>query len=414
MTAIADRVIAGMSTERLRRIDRHLQEKYIDTGKIAGALTLVARHGEIAHFSPVGLMDAERGKPVRDDTIFRIYSMSKPITSVALMMLYEEGRFQLDDPVHRFIPAWENLGVWVTGAHPNFVTRRPERAMSMRDVLSHQSGLTYGFHMRNSVDAAYRELEIMNRAGGLGLPAATLAESANRLAKVPLLFTPGTAWNYSVSTDVCGYLVEVISSKPFDAFLRERIFEPLGMVDTAFHVPPEKIDRFAACYAPSSKGGFQLQDDPATSAYREPPVLLSGGGGLVSTAQDYFRFCKMLLRGGEFEGERILSRKTVELMTINHLPGGQDLAAVSPPGQFSEAATSGTGFGLGFSVLFDLSRAQIAGSPGQFAWGGAASTAFWIDPVEEVILVFMTQLLPSSTYPFRRELQVLVNAAIVD
>ncbi len=286
--------------------------------------------------------------------------------------------------------------------------------MSMRDILSHQSGLTYSFHMRNSVDAAYRELEVMNRAGDLGLPQATLADSVAQLADIPLLFTPGTAWNYSISTDVCGYLVEVISGKRFDEFLAERIFEPLGMMDTGFHVPDEKIGRFAACYEPSAYGGRVLQDDPETSAYRSPPKLFSGGGGLVSTASDYHRFCQMLLNGGELEGTRMLSRKTIELMTTNHLAENQDLAAVSPAGQFSEAATSGTGFGLGFLVLMDLRKAQIAGPSGQYAWGGAASTAFWIDPVEDLLLVFRTQLPPSSTYPFRRDLQVFVNGAIVD
>ena len=414
MTTVAARVVAGLSTERLQQIDSHLERRYLDAGKIAGALTLVARRGEIAHLSSLGLMDAERGKPMQDDTIFRIYSMSKPITSVALMSLYEEGRFQLDQPVHDFIPAWEGLGVWQSGAHPAFVTRNPERAMTVRDLLSHQSGLTYSFHQRHPIDAAYRELGIMNRADDLSLPDVTLAETAAMLAEIPLLFSPGSAWNYSISTDMCGYLVEVLSGQSFDDYLHDRLFGPLEMPDTGFHVPDDQLDRFAACYEPSDTDGYTLQDDPATSAYRRPPRLLSGGGGMVSTAGDYFRFCQMLLNGGELDGARILSRKTIELMTQNHLPGGQDLAALAPPGLFSEAAMVGTGFGLGFSVLLDLSRAQIAGSVGQYAWGGAASTAFWIDPVEEVVVVFMTQLRPSSTYPFRRELQVLVNAAVVD
>jgi CubicO group peptidase (beta-lactamase class C family) len=416
--------IAGMSTERLKRIDAHVDQRYIQTGRYPGALTLVSRRGEVTHCSVQGQMDAERGKPMRDDTIFRIYSMSKPITSVALMMLYEEGAFQLEDPVHKFIPSWERLGVWVTGAWPNFVTRAPERAMSMRDVLSHQSGLTYGFHVRNSVDAAYRELGIMERGGPAVLGPAresrpeaeneTLSDHIDKLSKLPLLFTPGTAWNYSISTDVCGALVEIISGKPFDAFLQERIFGPLGMVDTAFSVPDAKLDRFAACYAAAPGGKRVLQDDAETSLYRKHPKLFSGGGGLTSTAADYLRFCRMLLHGGELDGARILGRKTIELMTMNHLAGGQDLAAVAPPGQFSEGATAGAGFGLGFSVLMDQRLAQISGSPGQYAWGGAASTAFWIDPREQLITIFMTQLLPSSTYPVRRELQTLVNAAIVD
>ncbi len=413
MTATADRTIAGMSTSRLARIDQHLQEKYIATGKISGALTLVARHGEIAHFSPVGQMDAERGKPTREDTVYRIYSMSKPITSVALLTLYEQGKFQLDDPVHKFIPEFENLGVWQGGAYPNFMTKRPDRPMSVRDLMSHQSGLVYGFQYSNSIDAAYRQLHIINDEQ-VGLSQDTLAESVKKLATLPLLFSPGTRWNYSISTDVCGYLVEVLSGKRFDDYLREAIFQPLGMKETGFYVPDERIDRFAACYAPTPDGARVLQDDPQTSYYRRPPNMLSGGGGLTSTATDYFRFAQMLCNRGELDGTRILSRKTIELMTRNHLPGAVDLTAVAPPGQFSEVAYAGIGFGLGVSVINDLARAQISGSEGQFAWGGAASTAFWVDPVEEVVLVFMTQLLPSSTYPFRRELQVLVNAAIAD
>ena len=286
--------------------------------------------------------------------------------------------------------------------------------MSFRDVLSHQAGLTYSFHFRDSVDAAYRQLGVFQTGAGLVPPDETLAEQITKMAELPLLFTPGTRWNYSVATDVCGYLVEVISGKPFDVFLQENLFDPLGMVDTSFHVPAEKADRFAACYAPTPDGTMTLQDDPATSKYLTPAKLFSGGGGLASTAGDYAKFCQMLLNGGHADGNRFLSRKTIELMTTNHLPDGQDLAAVAPPGAFSEAAMNGTGFGLGFSVLMDLRKAQIAGSPGQFAWGGAASTAFWIDPVEDLFLVFMTQLLPSSTYPFRRELQVFVNAAIED
>ena len=417
--------IAGMSTERLKRIDALLDERYLQTGRFAGTLTLVSRKHEVAHCSTQGLMDAERGKPMREDTIFRIYSMSKPITSVALMMLYEQGKFQLDDPVHKFIPSWEKLGVWVAGAWPNFSTKAPARPMTIRDVLSHQSGLTYGFQVRNSVDAAYRQLRIMEREGPsvLGPASAaaaadaapeTLATSIEKLSKLPLLFSPGTAWNYSISTDVCGYLVEVISGKPFDVYLEEQIFGPLGMVDSGFSVPDAKIDRFAACYAAAPNDGRVLQDDPITSVYRNTPALFSGGGGMVSTAADYLRFCRMLLNGGQLDGAQLLSRKTVELMAMNHLDGGKDLAALAPPAQFSEASTNGTGFGLGFSVLLDQRLAQISGSPGQYAWGGAASTAFWIDPREEVIVVFMTQLLPSSTYPIRRELQTLVNSAIVD
>ena len=399
---------SGLSSDRLARIDRFLLKNYIESGRLSGTLTLVARRGEVAHCSALGEMDSERGKPMRDDTIFRIYSMSKPVTSVALMMLYEEGRFQLSDPVSRFIPSWKDLEVWVSGSYPNFKTKHTEREMTIRDLLSHQSGLTYGATDRTPVEAAVKDRLIDTRG------ADTLADWAKKMTDIPLLFSPGTQWNYSISTDFCGYLVEVISGQRFDKFLQERIFKPLGMVDTAFHVPDSKIERFAACYAPIKDDQRGLQDDPETSAYRKPPTFFSGGGGLVSTVSDYYRFCSMLLNRGELDGVRLLSRKTVELMTQNHLRGGKTLADLAQPGQFSEVAFSGMGFGLGFSVLMDTSVAQIAGSPGHYAWGGAASTAFWIDPVEEVIVIFMTQLLPSSTYPVRRELQVLVNAAIED
>ena len=398
----------GLSADRLQRIDRFLTEKYVDAGKIPSALTLVARRGEIGHFSALGLMDSERGKPVRKDTIYRIYSMTKPITTVALMMLYEEGRFQLNDPVGEFLPEWSDVEVWVSGEHPDFKTRPPDRAMTIRDLLSHQSGLTYGFTDDNPVDRAYPNLiqrQTFDRP---------LAEWSTILAGLPLLYSPGTAWNYSVSTDLCGYLVEVISGQKFDAFLKERILGPLGMVDTAFYVPDDRLDRFAACYAPTAENGFVLQDDPETSPYRKTPMLLSGGGGMVSTAPDYFRLCQMLLNGGELDGQRILSRKTIELMTTNHLPDGKSLAEFAIPGRWSEATLGGIGFGLGFSVVLEPSASQIVGSAGQYAWGGAASTAFWIDPVEEVIVVFMTQLIPGNDYPLRRELQVLVNAAIDD
>ena len=411
-TTATERVTAGLSTERLRRLDGHIEREYLETGKLPGALVLVARRGEIVHLSTLGQMDEERRKPVREDTIFRIYSMSKPITSVALMSLFEEGRFQLDDPVHEYIPEWADLEVWVSGAHPTFLTRPTERPMTVRDLLTHQSGLTYDFQFRNSVDAAYRELNIVRTPAAPGSPwTDTLAGTAAKLARLPLVFSPGAAWNYSVSTDMCGYLVEVISGKTFDQFLEERVTGPLGMTDTAFRVPDEKLERFAACYAPSPRGGHEIQDDPETSDYRRPPTLLSGGAGLVSTAHDYFRFGQMLLNGGELDGERILGRKTVELMRLNHLRDGLDLAALAPEGP---TATPGIGFGLGFSVVLDNSLAQISGSPGHFAWAGAASTAFWVDPVEEVVFVFMTQMLMPAYPSLRGELQVLVNSAIVD
>jgi CubicO group peptidase (beta-lactamase class C family) len=388
-------------------VDRHLQ-RYIDAGKIAGALTLITRRGELAHFQPLGLADREQGRPMARDTIFRIYSMTKPITSVALMMLYEQGLFQLDDPVHRHIPEWRDLRVFAGGNHPTFLTSRPERRMTVRDLLTHMSGLTYGFMERTNVDAAYRKLGI----GGAGAEG-TLRDMIEQLADIPLEFSPGTAWNYSVSTDVLGYLIEVISGLPFDRYLEEHVFAPLGMRDTAFWVPPDKLDRLSSCYTRGRDGGLRVEDPAAVSRYAKPRAFLSGGGGLVSTAEDYMRFCQMLLRGGELDGARLLGRKTIELMTSNHLPDNRDLTQLSRS-IFTETAYQGVGFGLGFSVLLDPARAQVSGSAGEFAWGGAASTAFWIDPAEELAVVFLTQLLPSTTYNFRRELKALIYSAIVD
>ena len=399
----------GLSSERLARIDAHLKSRYLDPGKIAGALTLVWRRGEIAWLSPVGLMDRERGKPMTEDTIFRIYSMTKPIASVALMSLYEQGHFQLSDPVHKVIPEWRDLCVYRMGNHPRWLTAPCERPMSIRDLLSHTSGLTYGFMERTNVDRAYRKLGLAGRVGQRY--EGTLEEFVSALSQLPLEFSPGTAWNYSVSTDIVGRLVELYSGERFDEYLRRHIFEPLGMEDTGFFVPPEKLERFAACYDRGPGKKLRLQDDPEKSHYLEQPRFLSGGSGLVSTAHDYLRFCRALLSGGELEGARILGRKTVELMTTNHLPGGADLASLSV-GLFSEVRNEGTGFGLGFSVNLDPVANQGAGSVGEFAWGGAASTVFTIDPAEELILIFMTQLMPSQTFDFRGQIKAIVHGAI--
>ena len=397
----------GLCSERLARIDTHLENRYIAPQKIAGALTLVARKGEVAHLSTLGQMDLERNKPMTEDTIFRIYSMSKPITSVALMMLYEHGHFQLDDAVYKYIPEWRNLRVYELGNHPRWMTVPCERPMTIRDLFTHMSGLTYGFMERTNVDHAYRRLGI-GREGSKDLRAMVEA-----LAGLPLEFSPGTRWNYSVSTDVLGYLVELISGIPLDEYFRTQIFEPLGMIDTGFTVPADKVDRFAANYTRGRDKKPRLEDDPATSFYTQPMTFFSGGGGLVSTAADYLRFCRMLLNHGELEGQRLLGRKTIELMTSNHLPGGRDLTELAT-GAFSETTYEGVGFGLGFSIQLDCTRSQIVGSPGEFAWGGAASTAFWIDPSEDLITIFMTQLMPSGTFNFRGQLKSIIYPAIVD
>jgi CubicO group peptidase (beta-lactamase class C family) len=395
----------GLSTTRLARIDKLLQTRYLDTQRLPCAVTLVQRRGEIAHHSALGFMDVERQRPVRDDTIFRIYSMTKPLTSVAFMMLVEEGLVALDDPVHRFIPQWRELGVYEAGFLETFRTRRTARPMRMIDLLRHTSGLTYDFQQRTNVDAAYRKY----RLGEIGGPL-SLGGMIDGLAKMPLEFSPGESWNYSVSTDVLGYLVGKISGQPFDQFLRERILSPLRMHDTDFHVPESKASRFAACYRFAADQPMRLVDDPQSSAYLRVPAFVSGGGGLVSTMSDYLRFCRMLLNGGALDGARLLSPKTLELMTTNHLPSGKDLTQLSIS-LFSEATYAGVGFGLGFSVTLDPARTLLPGNAGDFSWGGMASTYFWVDPREELIVIFMTQLMPSATYPLRRELRTLVYSA---
>ena len=399
---------AGMSKAALDRVDAHLKHRYIDAGRFPGTQLVVYRRGKVVHSSVQGLADVERKAPVKDDTIFRIYSMTKPITSVAFMMLFEEGRVALDEPVHKYIPDWKNLGVFQAGTAPAFLTRPPSRPMLIVDLLRHTSGLTYAFQQRSNVDAAYRELKIgeIEKAG-------TLQSMIEDLAKIPLEFSPGEAWNYSVSTDVIGYLIGKISGKPFEQFLKERIFDPLEMNDTGFFVPAEKAHRLAACYSADGKGGRTLQDDPTKSSFLQPPSLISGGGGLCSTAADYLTFCRALLNRGELGGVRLIGPKTLALMTANHLPGERDLPAMSRS-MFSEANYNGIGFGLGFSVTMNPAQTLIPGSAGEYAWGGAASTAFWVDPAEELIAIFMTQLLPSSSYPIRRELRSMVYAAITD
>jgi CubicO group peptidase (beta-lactamase class C family) len=410
---------AGMSKAALDRLEQHLKLRYLDSGRFPGTQLLIYRRGKIVHSTVQGFADVERKMPVKDDTIFRIYSMTKPITSVAFMMLVEEGRVAIDEPVHKYIPEWRNLGVFQAGTAPAFLTKPPSRPMLIVDLLRHTSGLTYGFQQRSNVDAAYREMKI-----GEVVKAGTLQSMIDDLAKTPLEFSPGEAWNYSVSTDVIGYLIGKISGKPFEQFLKERIFDPLDMNDTDFFVPAGKAHRFAACYsadpeggmtfhAADRKGGLTLQDDPTKSAFLSPPSFISGGGGLCSTAADYLTFCRALLNRGELGGVRLIGPKTLALMTSNHLPGGRDLPEMSRS-LFSEATYNGIGFGLGFALTMDPAQTLIAGSPGEFNWGGAATTSFFIDPAEELITIFMTQVLPSSAYPIRRELRTMVYAAITD
>ncbi len=398
----------GLSSTRLHRLDAFLSERYIDTGRLPCAHVLVHRRGKTVHETVLGQADRERGVPLRADNLHRIYSMTKPITSVAFMMLVEEGRIALDDPVHKYIPEWEGLGVYAAGGPGLWQTRPPAAPMRCIDLLRHTSGLTYGFQTRTSVDAAYRRAKINDFATPGGLE-----QMMADLAQIPLEFSPGSSWNYSVSTDVLGRLIEIVSGRPFDVFLKERVFGPLKMPDTDFYAHPEHHGRLTACYQFDAAQKMTLQDDPATSPFRSKPALLSGGGGLVSTAADYLRFTRMLLNGGELDSQRILSRKTIRLMTLNHLPGGKELTQVSQS-LFSEAIFEGLGFGLGFAMTVDLARTANNGSLGEYFWGGMASTAFWVDPAEELTVVFLTQLMPSVAYPIRRELRTLIYAAIDD
>jgi CubicO group peptidase (beta-lactamase class C family) len=398
----------GLSSARLARIGEHWQ-RYIDAGQLAGTLTLIARRGKVAYCEAQGHLETERRRAVAPDSVWRIYSMTKPITSVGLMMLYEQGRFQLNDPVARFIPSWSDLGVFVSGNHPQFVTTAPARSMTIRDLLSHTSGLTYGSTERSNVDAAYRKLAVGDRTRA----GYTVADMVATLGELPLEFSPGTRWNYSVATDVLGHLIEVISGQRLDAYLAEHVFGPLGMRDTSFTIRDDQVPRFAANYERQVDGQLKLIDDPTRSTYARTSFL-SGGGGLVSTALDYHRFTAMLLNGGELDGMRLLGRKTVQLMTANHLPGDGDIAQLALPGSFTDLPYAGLGFGLGFSVVQSPARAHIPGSVGAYAWAGAASTVFWVDPAEELIVIFMTQLMPASTYPLGRELRVLSYSALID
>jgi CubicO group peptidase (beta-lactamase class C family) len=402
----ADPKHMGFDAGRLARAPAFLEDRYIAPGALAGAQLLIAREGEVVHFSSHGTARAD-GEPLRDDALFRIASMTKPVTSVAFMMLLEEGKVTLDQPVETVIPEWKRIGVYDDGtAETFFRTRPPERKMMMIDLLRHTSGLTYSFQERSEIDAAYRVTGIERWHGEHDLDSFVAA-----LGELPLEFSPGTAWNYSVSTDVLGLVVQRVSGRPFDQFLAERIFAPLGMADTGFCCPADQIHRLGDAWAIHPKKGRVLYDEGASSAWSKPPRLVSGGAGLVSTSADYHRFCSMLLNGGSLDGVNILSRKTIDLMTANHLPGNADLTEMSRS-LFSEAVNAGQGFGLGFAVNLDPARTMIPGSKGEYYWGGMFSTAFFVDPVERIHMVFMAQLMPSSTYPIRRQLKTLIYSAL--
>ncbi|WP_431928731.1 serine hydrolase domain-containing protein [Amycolatopsis tucumanensis] len=396
----------GFDARRLDRIDGHFA-RYVDDGLLPGYLAVVARRGKIAYVARRGHRDVEAGLPVEVDTRWRIFSMTKPVTSVAAMVLYEEGAFELTDPIARWLPEFAEPRVYVKGSALKPFTEPVTEPIRVWHLLTHTAGLTYGFHHAHPVDAIYR-------ANGFEWgtpPGADLAECTRRWAELPLVFQPGAEWNYSVATDVLGRLVEVVSGQPLDEFFAQRVFEPLGMGNTGFAT--DSTDKFAALYVPDPSTGKAVRNDAFGRTGLEKAACLSGGGGLVSTAADYHRFTQFLLNRGELDGVRLLGPRTVDLMTSNHLPGGVDLEAYGRP-LFAEMPFHGFGFGLGFSVLTDRVKAKTPSSEGEFAWGGAASTAFWVDPAAEITALFFTQLLPSSTHPIRQHLRQLVYQAVVD
>jgi CubicO group peptidase (beta-lactamase class C family) len=398
---------AGMREDRLERITEHFGHNYVDPGKITGCQITVVRGGHVAYHRSLGQMDREHAVPMADDAIFRIYSMTKPIASVALMQLYERGTFQLLDPVHRYIPEWRTLAVGDVQPDGSVTTVRPQRPMNMRDVLMHTTGLPGSLFVDNPIDEAFAEAR-----RSLGREQ-TLEDVTALLAQHPLKFHPGTHWNYGLSTDIVGRLVEILSGQRFDEYLRRELFEPLGMADTGFYVPEESLHRLAACYQYRPANTPLLMESAFANLVKAPHAYLSGAGGLVSTTHDYVAFCQMLANGGQLDGRRVLGRKTIELMTANHLPGGATLADLAIGG-FGEAGFEGVGFGLGFAVGLGPAATAMAGSAGEYYWGGAASTAFWVDPAEDLFAVFMTQLFPSIAYPFRAQLRALVYQAIDD
>jgi CubicO group peptidase (beta-lactamase class C family) len=414
LTVNTDPAEVGFDAGRLARLDRRLA-RWVDDGQLPGFLVTVARHGRLVHVGRQGLRDVENGLPVTDDTRWRIFSMTKPITSVAAMMLYEEGAFELGDPIAKWLPEFADSRVYVAGSAQKPVTAPLMEPIRVRHLLTHTSGLTYGFHHAHPCDAMYRALGHEWSTP----PGADSAEVCRQWASVPLLFQPGTEWNYGVSTDVLGRLVEVVSGQPLDAFFEQRIFAPLGMRDTSFGLrPDDDVESLAKLYlatpgqpgGPSSGMAFGGAFDAAAHS---KPAFLSGGGGLVSTAGDYLRFIELLRRGGAYDGGRLLGSRTIAYMVRNHLPGNQDLESFGRP-LFAETPLRGVGFGLGFSMVIDPVRYGVLASQGEYGWGGAASTAFYVDPVEDLTVSFYTQLLPSSALPIRNYLRQLVNQALVD
>ena len=389
----------GFSSERLLRINS-LMNRYVESGKLAGMVTCVARCGHVVHCESYGYQNLETKTPMSEDSIFRIYSMTKPIASVALMMLYEEALFNLTDAVSQYIPAFKDAKVWGAGGE----LESPDRPMTVQDLLRHTAGLSYGGYgeSKSPVDKLYDEADLFN-------PTITNAELTSRISSLPLMYHPGEKWHYSVATDVVGYLVEVLSGKPLAVFMQEKIFDPLGMMDTAFYIDPSKLSRFCTLYGKTPDSEFGVLDMPDSSEYLPPVAMHSGGSGLVSTTADYLKFTQCILNKGELNSVRLLGPKTVALMTSNHLP-----AALLPIAFEGTEPMLGMGFGLGFGVMLDTAQTGVMGTVGDHGWGGYAETFFWIDPMEDFIAILMTQYLPSQTYPIRKEFRTAVYQALLE
>lgn len=406
--------MSGFIPGRLKRVGEHFNRYFIDPGKIAGCQAIVARGGEIELQDQWGYADVERDKKIEEDTIFRIMSNTKAVTATAAMILLEEGRFRLEDPLKWHLPNWKDPEVWVSGRGDKMVTEPARRPVTVRDVLRHTAGLTYGEALGvnsfggdvHPVNEVYQKEKVDL---GRSVPS---KEFIDRICRTPLRYQPGEAWAYSMASDVVGALVESVSGQWLGDFFEERIFGPLGIKDTAFHVPEDKVSRFAASYRRGEDGKITLFDDPEASVYLKKPVFCSGGGGLVGTAPDYFRFLEMIRREGELDGARILSPRAVRLMRVNHLPGNRDIASMSE-GLFVERGNEGVGYGLGFAMTFDPVKSGTLADNDVY-WGGLHSTLFWIDPVADLTVVFMVQLFPARTYDFRGPLRSLIYSSLAD
>ena len=395
----------GLSGERLALIDAYLQG-YIDQEKLAGSSFAIMRRGHLVYYKAFGEASKETNQPMQSDTIHRIYSMSKPITSVALLTLYEKGKFQLDDPIEKYLPEFKDMQVLTGGTPAMPATRHARGSITPRHIMTHTAGLTYGFEgVPDAVDQMYRHHKVGDFDDDL-------TNFSEKISQLPLRFDPGSSWNYSYGTDLQGRLIEALSGVDFESYLQENLFDPLGMIDTGFVLPSNSVNRFATNYA-RPLGPLVPFEKPDSSPYLEDRSFKSGGGGLVSTLPDYLRFGQMLANKGELEGTRILSRKTVEYATQNHLPDNKDMESMGAGG-FSESAFKGVGFCLLGSVCINPAAAPNMQSIGDYGWGGAAGTRFWVDPQEDIMCVFMTQFMPGGRYPVQEYLRHLVLGAITD